>query len=116
MRKIILVDDDLSLSTLLKTLLEMEGFQVLATGRASEPEILDLIRREQPDLVLMDVHIREVDGIRLLQQLKQESHAAPSTIIMTSGMDVRDQCLRAGADAFLLKPYMPDELLALVHA
>lgn len=115
MRKIILVDDDLDLSSVLKTLLELDGFTVQCIGRASEAEILATLRREQPELVLMDVHIREVDGIHLLRIFKQDP-AVSSKIIMTSGMDLREQCTRAGADGFLLKPYMPDELLALLRS
>jgi len=113
--RLMLVEDDLSMQSLLRTLLELEGFQVLVPSNQLEGELLATIVSEKPDVILLDVHLRDANGLDVLRKLRQvEGDAVPARhtrVIMTSGMDVSDQCLAAGADSFLLKPYMPTELI-----
>ena len=112
MKKIMLIEDDDSMKSVLGTLLELEGYKVmLAPDRRPMDEILQAVRNARPDVILMDVHLREVNGFDILKVLRADPQLASARIVMTSGMDVRDDCLKAGADDFLMKPYMPDELL-----
>ena len=112
MKKIMLIEDDESMKSVLGTLLELEGYKVmLAPDRRPMDEILQAVRNARPDVILMDVHLREVNGFDILKVLRADPQLASARIVMTSGMDVRDDCLKAGADDFLMKPYMPDELL-----
>ncbi len=112
MKKIMLIEDDESMKCVLGTLLELEGYKVmLAPDRRPMDEILQAVRNARPDVILMDVHLREVNGFDILKVLRADPQLASARIVMTSGMDVRDDCLKAGADDFLMKPYMPDELL-----
>jgi len=113
MTKILLVEDDRTMQTVLQTLLELEGYQVVTVpDRKSQSEIIDFIRGEKPDVILLDVHLYESSGIEVLRVLRQDEQFTHTRIVMTSGLDVKDDCLAAGADSFLLKPYMPDELIA----
>jgi DNA-binding response OmpR family regulator len=110
--KIMLVEDDATMQSVLRTLLEIEGFQVtLAQARNQLDELVQSIHDAQPDAVLLDVHLRDVSGYDVLERLRADSTISGVRIVMTSGMDVKDQCMSAGADDFLLKPYMPDELI-----
>jgi CheY-like chemotaxis protein len=110
--KVLLVEDDSTMQAVLRTLLEIEGFQVtIAPDRKSQTEVVSFIKAEDPDVMLMDVHLREVSGIEVLRELRTDPVFANTRVIMTSGLDVREKCLAAGANSFLLKPYMPDELI-----
>lgn len=113
MAKILVVDDDHTMTSLLSTLLGMEGYQV-ATIR-DWGKILDTIQEETPDLILMDRFLPQSDGIDLVTQIRANPATTSLQILMTSGMDVEDLCLAAGADAFLLKPYSPDQLLESIQ-
>jgi CheY-like chemotaxis protein len=115
--KVMLVDDDRTMRTILKTLLELEKYNVVVWDALPTSDILEQIRAEKPDLVLMDVHLREINGLDILHELRlAEPQIAETRVLMTSGMDLRDQCKTAGADGFLLKPYMPDELMQQIRS
>jgi len=109
MAKILIVDDDHTMTTLLSTLLGMEGYDIATIQNWGA--VLETVRTERPDLILMDRFLPQSDGIELVRAIKSDPSTASIIILMTSGMDVEEQCLLAGADAFLLKPYSPDQLL-----
>jgi two-component system phosphate regulon response regulator PhoB len=112
--KILLVDDDHTMRSVLTTLLKLENYDVVSWSGQPDADILDQIRQEKPDVVLLDVHLREISGFDVLQQIKQDPSLANTKVLMTSGMAMQDECDCAGADGFLLKPYMPDELSGLL--
>jgi DNA-binding response OmpR family regulator len=99
--------------SLLKTLLELEGFSVSIINNISQESIENSIKSESPALLLMDVHLQKVNGLDLLKYLKGKFPAIK--YIMSSGMDMRYECSQAGADHFIMKPYMPDELIHLIQ-
>ncbi len=110
--KVMLVEDDATMQAVLRTLLEIEGYQVaLAPAKKQLDELVQAIRSEQPDVLLLDVHLHDISGYDVIQSIRADSSLARARVIMTSGMDVKDRCMAAGADDFLLKPYMPDELM-----
>lgn len=114
--KVILAEDDLTMQTVLRTLLELEGFAVsIAPIHQSQEALFSFIRSEHPDAILLDVHLGETSGFEVLRQIRQDPVTSQIRIIMTSGMDVHDRCLAAGADGFVLKPFMPDELIQKLH-
>jgi DNA-binding response OmpR family regulator len=110
--KVILVEDDASMQAVLRTLLEIEGFQVVtAPILQNQQELVRFIMDEKSDVILLDVYLRDSSGIDLLRELRKDRDFAATRVIMTSGMAVKERCLAAGADGFLLKPFMPDELI-----
>lgn len=108
-----LVEDDPSMQAVLRTLLELEGFQVIqAADLLTADALLAAIQTEQPDTILLDVHLRNsVSGIDLLRTLRGFPGLPKTRVVMTSGMAMEEECMAAGADDFLLKPFMPDELI-----
>ncbi|HZY44504.1 MAG TPA: response regulator [Anaerolineae bacterium] len=110
MIRILIVDDDRATSTLLRTLFEIEGYEGVVCPRPDE--VLQTAERERPDLILMDVHLAEVDSIGILKTIRTWPALKETPVIMMSGLDVEDKCLKAGATAFVLKPFRPAELLA----
>ncbi len=112
MPTIMLAEDDLTMISLLKTLLGMEGYRVLALD--TDDDILESVRRDRPDLLLMDVHLPHVSGLEVMEQLRADEAVKDTSVVMTSGLNLETECLTHGADAFLLKPYMPDDLLGML--
>ena len=109
MLKVLLADDDYTMVALLKTLLSMEGYQV-ATLLDKTGDILENIRAAKPDIMLIDIFLGDRNGLDIVRQIRQMPDLNSIRIIMASGVDKTEECLAAGADAFLLKPYMPNEL------
>ncbi len=116
MTHILIIEDDTSMRALLKTLLEIERFQVSTIEISSPNDILKNISEKQPEIILMDVNLKTANGITVLREIRSSSIVNPQTrIIMTSGEDRKQECLLAGADDFLLKPYMPADLISKLH-
>lgn len=113
MPKIFIIDDDQTMVYLLSTLLEMEGFEVAEVQ--DWKSIVETIRVERPDVVLMDYFLPDIDSLEVLSQLRAAPDLAGIRIVNSSGMDVSDQCIEAGADAFLLKPYTPEQLIKVLR-
>lgn len=109
METIVVVDDDRVFRELLTTVLNLEGYR--AVVRTSPEEVLPTVREEEPALVLMDFHIHRQDTLSTLQELKRDEALSDIPVIMTSGMDHAQECMGAGADAFILKPFRPSEIL-----
>jgi CheY-like chemotaxis protein len=112
MSKIMLAEDDQTMVTLLETLLGMEGYQVVSLG--VRDDVFESVRREQPDVLLLDVHLPHVNGLDVLDQVRGDDGTKDLKVVMTSGLNVEDECLESGANGFLLKPYMPDDLLDIL--
>jgi len=115
MPTIMLVEDDLTMLNLLSTLLELEGFAVVKVEEENPEVIFHTLQEKKPDLILLDVHLRQFNGLDLLQRIKQDSQLSKTRVLMSSGMDFRFECKQAGADDFILKPYMPDVLITQIH-
>ena len=112
MDTVIVVDDDPTFSGLMRTVLQIEGYQVVLVP--CPDDVMPTARQVKPALVLMDVHTGFGDTLSVLQELRADEtfHSVP--VVMTSGMDHSAECLAAGADTFILKPFRPNELLDLI--
>jgi len=114
MYKIIVIEDDVMMSSMLTMYLVEEGYQVkeAATGEAG----IELIKQYEPDLVLLDLILPDVDGLLVCEKIRQLS-AVPIMILSTkSEVSERVQALKAGADDYLCKPFSMHELTARVEA
>ena len=114
MQKIMLIEDDPTMVMLLKLLLEMENYEVSLYGDATQETALAAMLAAPPDLVLLDINLQRMNGLELLKELRQDSRLDKVKVVMTSGYDSSDISLNAGANAFLLKPYMPDDLIGQI--
>lgn len=109
MAKILLAEDDSTMVSLLKTLLKMEGFDVVALDVHSD--VAGAVEREKPHALFMDVNLGSQSGMQILESIRNNTENSNVRIIMTSGLNMKDECISRGADAFLLKPFMPDDLI-----
>jgi len=114
-----LVEDDYTMLSLLITFLEVEGYEVVKVNGSENTynveNLLKLLREEYPTLMLVDVNLKYANGLDLLRGIRNDPDFKDIKILMSSGMDFTYQSMEEGADGFLLKPYMPDELIARIQ-
>jgi DNA-binding response OmpR family regulator len=110
--RVLAVDDDPDILRLIELKLTRAGFQVL-TARDGE-EGLQTARREQPDVVLLDVMMPKRDGYSVAQELKAQLSPPPVIIMLTAKGQETDvvRGLKAGAEDYIVKPFAPRELVA----
>ncbi len=113
--QLLLVDDEPGLREAVQAYLEDSGFTVNVASNAKEG--LQLAQQKLPDLVITDVMMPQVDGFQFLQQLREDPQCKklPVVFLTARGMTA-DRILgyNAGVDAYLSKPFDPDELVAVV--
>jgi DNA-binding response OmpR family regulator len=112
--KILIVEDETRIAHWIKTYAEREGYTCLLAhdGRSG----LELARREQPDLIVLDIMLPELDGWTVCEILRQESDVP---IIMLTALITEQDIIRGlkiGADDYITKPFSPAELLARIQA
>lgn len=116
--RILVVEDNPSFRKLVKTVLEEEGFQVLASEDPND--VLNLAKSYQPNLVLMDVVLGETSGIVLCQKLKAQPYTSSIPVVLLSGAQTEEeyqlQGFEEGADDYILKPISNELLVAKVRA
>ena len=116
MPKVALIEDDAVMLSLLQTLLEYEGYEtVQLDGMGKVGDIVGMLRQAGPDLILMDVHLRQVNGLDLLRELRKDPLLKKVRVLISSGMELSSESSSEGADGFILKPYMPDDLVARIR-
>lgn len=114
--KVLVADDDDALRRLVVTTL-MDPGRTLLEARDGE-EALALARREQPHLILLDVVMPGLSGLAVCRKLRREFHtrAIPVIMLTAHGRPAdRERGLSVGADAYLIKPFSPLELLQLAE-
>ncbi|MGQ4277575.1 response regulator transcription factor [Pseudidiomarina sp. E22-M8] len=115
MSKLLLVDDDAELSSMLEQILTKEGFQL--TLAADGETGLERALSGSYDLILLDVMLPGIDGFQLLQRLRQQARNTPVLMLTARGNDDdRVAGLELGADDYLPKPFYPKELIARIKA
>ncbi|MFV1992230.1 MAG: response regulator transcription factor [Acidimicrobiales bacterium] len=111
--RIVVAEDDPKQAQLLRLYLEREGHVVVVASDGREA--LEQVRRRQPDLMVLDIMMPEIDGLDVVRILRSEMQLP---IIMVTGRSTEDDLLLGldlGADDYLMKPYSPRELVARVR-
>jgi DNA-binding NtrC family response regulator len=106
---VLLVDDDAIWRASLERWLSAHGMQSVGLGEAAP--VGDAIETHRPDVVLLDVHLPQADGLRVLEQVRGRWPGLP-VIVMTAfgGRDTEARARRAGATAYLDKPFRMEQL------
>jgi len=113
--RVLVVDDEPAVRAAVTRALTLDGYEVVAAEDG--PGALGAVRRERPELVVLDVLMPELDGIAVCRRLRGDGDRTP--ILMLTARDaVSDRVagLDAGADDYLVKPFALEELLARVRA
>ena len=116
-RRVLVVEDNATISSVVKYFLELEGFDVTvaADGRAG----LDMALRDRPDLIVSDVRMPGMTGTEMVKQLRGNPATAGTRILMLTSeesVESETEALAAGADDYILKPVEPRRLAARVKA
>jgi len=115
--KILVVEDEPDIRELVRYNLEQDGFRVVEAGESEEA--LRLLRREQPALLILDLMLPGMDGLRLCRLLREQPETAHLPIVMLTARAAeidRVLGLEMGADDYVTKPFSPRELVARVRA
>ena len=113
--KILVVDDDMRLRSLLERYLVEQGYQVRAAANAEQMD--RMLERENFHLMVLDLMLPGEDGLSICRRLRQKENEIPIVMLTAKGDEVdRIIGLEMGADDYLPKPFNPRELLARVKA
>lgn len=114
-KKVLVVDDEKSILTLLQYNLQQAGYEVI-TGMDGE-EAKNMALTENPDLILLDLMLPKMDGLEVCKQLRQQKNFTP-ILMLTAKDDEFDKVLglELGADDYMTKPFSPREVVARVKA
>jgi DNA-binding response OmpR family regulator len=112
--RIFVINDYSPLRDLLRINLKVRGFEVKVT--ASHSDLMDEIKNEQPDLVILDLVLDGLDGFELCQQICDYGMSAVIVINLRSGEADMLKCLEIGIDDYISKPFGVDELMARIEA
>ncbi|MGI8951560.1 MAG: sigma-54-dependent transcriptional regulator [Chitinophagaceae bacterium] len=114
MQKILVIDDDRDMCLLLNRFLTRKGYEV--KEMYSGKKALECMEVEQPDLVMCDLRLEDMDGITLLNKIKQK-YAAMPVIIITGYSDIKTSvnAIKLGAFDYVTKPLLPEEILVTIQ-
>ncbi|MDR2197800.1 MAG: response regulator transcription factor [Coriobacteriales bacterium] len=113
--KIMLIDDDTSLQSLVEQIVVRDGFEFCGAGDGESG--LEMLRQERPDLLILDVMLPDINGFEICSQIRSEGRKVPIIFLSAKG-DIVDKSIgfNAGADDYLVKPFATAELLLRINA
>ncbi|WP_199615642.1 response regulator transcription factor [Paenibacillus alkalitolerans] len=115
MKKILVVDDEPSISMLIEYNLKSSGFNVMSVSDGEA--VFDAVNTFRPDLIVLDLMLPKVDGFQVCKQLRTSGNMVP-IIMLTALHDLSDKIagLDIGADDYMTKPFSPQELVSRIQA
>ncbi len=111
-KHLLIVDDEQGILKFLKLKLEIAGF--LVDMCSSGQEALDIISKNQPDLMLLDIFMPGMDGFEVLKELRK-NYRLP-IIVLSARSSIAEQALSMGASDFIAKPFNPDVVVKRIKA
>lgn len=114
-KTILIVDDEVELLTMIKSIFERAGYSQIVVATSGE-EALQLLFGKMPDMVIMDVMMPGMDGFELLQEIRAVSKIPVLMLTARGEAEDRFAGFELGADDYLVKPFLPKELLLRVEA
>lgn len=109
MVKILVVDDEIDICDFVKNFFEVRGFQVFTALNGSDG--LRILRKEKPDIMLLDIRMKEVDGIETLKKTRDfDKNVKVIMITAVEGQDKMEAARKLGAHKYITKPLVLEEL------
>lgn len=116
-KRLLLIDDDPNLILLVKDYLEFRGYEVVTAENGRDA--MDVLTRQQPDMIICDVMMPEMDGYSFVESIRQDNRTnwIPVMFLSAKGQSQdRVKGLTKGADVYMIKPFEPEELVAQVES
>ena len=110
--RVLIADDSLSMRLLLQRVLANRGHQVYEAGDGDQA--VQLLHAHHPDVAILDVIMPGLDGLEVCRAVRADADFASLKIIMISANATVADAVAAGADSFLVKPFLPSRLLTLI--
>jgi two-component system, chemotaxis family, chemotaxis protein CheY len=112
-RRLLVIDDDQTIREMLEMMLDSEGYDVVtAPHGAAAMALLDQFR---PDVILLDMKMPVMDGWTFLKQYRQRPGAKVPIVVLTAAQDDSRRAAEVGADAYLAKPFVIDDLVRVLE-
>jgi DNA-binding response OmpR family regulator len=116
-KRLLIAEDDSAISSMIADILRLEGFEsvVVSEGR----QVLDVLRSQPFDMVLLDVMLPGVDGISIMKGIRDEPQTSQIPVVMLTAKTDDESTWagwRAGCNYYMTKPFDPDELLAILRS
>lgn len=113
--KILIIDDSSGTRNLLTTILEMEDFTVAGVGEIEQGDIIAVLDQHSPDFLILDYHLKGEETLEYVKTIRHTAEWANIGILMISAIDLEKNCLRAGANGFMVKPFEWHEIVATIR-
>jgi DNA-binding response OmpR family regulator len=113
--KVLIIEDDPTTCTLLKTTLEMEDYQTNFIHYIENDDIISVLNNEKPDLLFLDFYLGSQETLKHLTIIRNDPDWKHLPVLMTSAIDHSQACLKAGANSFILKPFNWEEITNTVN-
>ena len=114
--KILVVDDEVNITQILEFSIGAEGYEVITAVNGEEA--IDKARREQPDLIILDVMMPKIDGYEACRILKANplTKSIPVVLLTAKGRDIDKRLgYEVGATDYIIKPFSPNKLVDRIH-
>ena len=113
--KILIIDDSAGTRNLLQTILEMEDFQVSSVGEIEQGDIIAVLDQHTPDFLILDYHLKGEETLEYVKTIRHSATWKDVGILMISAIDLEKNCLRAGANGFMVKPFEWHEIVSAIR-
>ena len=114
--KILVVDDEVNITQILEFSIGAEGFEVISAQNGEEA--IEKARREQPDLIILDIMMPKIDGYEACRILKANplTKNIPVVLLTAKGRDIDKRLgMEVGATDYIVKPFSPNRLVERIH-
>lgn len=115
--KVLIVEDEVAIVTLLRYNLEKEGFKVVSTGDGEEA--VQMVKEHRPDIIVLDWMLPGMTGVEICKHIRWNNEIKSTPIIMLSARGEEGDRIRgldSGADDYMVKPFSPPELISRINA
>ncbi|MBI2830475.1 MAG: response regulator [Chloroflexi bacterium] len=111
-KKVLVVDDEPGIVNVLRIKLGLSGYDVITT--TSGADAIEVIRTQQPDIVLLDILMPGLTGMDVLERVR--TFSLVPIIVFTAKLDVIQPAMKLGANDFIRKPFDPDQMVRKIEA
>ncbi|MFD2624543.1 response regulator [Salibacterium salarium] len=110
-RKVLIVDDQYGIRVLLKEILQKDGYKIMEASNGIQA--LDILEKEEPDLMLLDMKIPGMDGVEILQERENKQLSVHTKVMLMTAygeLNMMNEAQKLGASTYISKPFDIDEV------